>query len=1005
MAALAVSIVVLLTAVSPVSGDTTRSGTTRGTISVTPAAGPESYAYIPPKETSQNPLNFITPDVASGSGIVAYNDGGSIEYANLTSSTALSYNAASAGLGASGVDGVGMSGSTTLEVGSGSGSPAYASSLTGGMLQNFDSATRSLSSPSVYVLGNQSGFEAIGSTVGGTDYSAAEFPFAGSPPTPVYALLGVPRASFVLEGAGFTAGVVAVVYDQNVSGDPYMIETFNPFSGHLVSFCNQSASGTYGDAGYHLTLSQTVPIQGYGWTAEGNASGGLWILLQNTSSSGTHPDATYAAAMNPFTCAVIGTPLLVAPWPYAGTGVAGSPLLSLAQGAAPDGILAVADAENVLSGATHENVTFVNTSSGTTKTTANITLAQQEDLTQALAWDDAGNAVGALVANRSGSTAGGVYDFADPFAGPPPTLPEPPAGATLYNSTSTSVTVTWSASPTSPLTDYSYTVYESLTCTGTVATSGTFPSTGALVGTVNGLTASTAYSVAIKAVNASGTSATAACAASANGAGQTTAPNAGWSYWYRSYTWTNYTLPSTGANEWPGTRGFFSQLNGFDAPVVSLSNPSGAPMIYYVNAAGNVSSYDLKTGTVATLPNQLTQMIPTAKVRYTINGDPTRLLPYITSSNEVTALYDCSSNTVAGAGDLMEVVYWLTNDTETVLNSTLSISSANDGSCGLMPGGWAWYVGSNTQQLDVVNVWTGQILSSSTLGVSSWSDWNSATYVITANQVVADINNLTAPGVDVRAFSFDESTHAFGVDTYTRVLSAITGVDANNMNYYYRPFGGGTRLYGFGDDGAGTSYHVLELQLGSTVENDSITGLYDTGVIGTTDTTTTALPAPQNFSLNGATGSSGGAGAQQAPLLDPLLNVSVWDAGMSAPARYFDESYDACLGFCVSSPWANSWSYVPGNWNVSAYVLGATEFPSGTGSVGGQIELYGANLNVSIGTYTGAGGGLPGSGGGAAVCSAIGLSCLGALLLVFLAIVILTSFVIWATSRRRGGPA
>lgn len=580
-----------------------------------------------------------------------------------------------------------------------------------------------------------------------------------------------------------------------------------------------------------------------------------------------------------------------------------------------------------------------------------------------------------------------------------------PAWVSVVNATSTTLTVRWGAANATGVTGYLWSVYADLTCLSSPIASGEVNGSGPLVAVVSGLTASTPYSVGVAAIHATGIS-PATCGASANGAGVTTAPYAGWSYWYRNYTWTNYSLPTSGADAWPGTRGFFAVQGGFDSPVVSLSNPSGDPMIYYVDATGNVSSYDMRTGATTTLPDQSSPMVPPIEIRHVINGEPTLLLPYITARNEVTALYDCSMNTADGApvADLMEVIYWLTNDTETVLNSSLPISSTGSGSCGLMPGGWAWYVGPTNQQLEVVNVWSDEIRSSSTEGVSAWGDWNSAAYVVTANQVVVDVNTRPAGGVDVRAFSFNESTGAFAVRTLTRALWAISAADTNNLNYYYRPDNGGTELYGLGENGGSLAYHLLEVQLGSSVGGDSIAGLYDTGPVGTTDTTDTALPAPWNFTLNGAVAATRGAGPQQAPLLDPIHGVSVWAGGMSPSSRAFDASFDACLGFCATQPWANAWSYVPGDWNASPYVLGATEFPSGTNSTGGVFELYGASLAPPVGLYTGQG--FPSGGPGASgppnfagtVCGVRGIYCLGA---AAVGLTILLSAGIYETWRRR----
>ena len=583
--------------------------------------------------------------------------------------------------------------------------------------------------------------------------------------------------------------------------------------------------------------------------------------------------------------------------------------------------------------------------------------------------------------------------------------PGAPAWVSVVNATSTTLTVRWGSASGTGVTGYVWSVYADLACLGAPVATGEVNGSDPLSAIVPGLAASTPYSVGIAAFNASGLSPS-TCGASANGAGVTTAPYAGWSYWYRNYTWTNYSLPTAGANAWPGTRGFFARQGGFDSPVLSLSNPSGDPMIYYVDTTGNLSAYDLKTDAAATLPDQISPMISPTEIRYVINGEPTLLLPYITANNEVTALYDCSLNTAHGAAvaDLMEVIYWLTNDTETVRNSSLTISSTGPGSCGLMPGGWAWYIGSTNQQLEVVNVWSGEIRSSSIDGVSMWSDWNSAAYVVTANQVVVDVNNRTVGGVDVRVFSFNESTGAFAVRTLTRALWAISAADPNNLNYYYRPDRGGTELYGIGENGDPDAYHLLEVQLGARVGLDSIVGLYDTGPVGTTDTSDTALPAPWNFSLNGAVAAARGAGPQQAPLLDPIHGVSVWAGGLSPSTRAFDASFDACFGYCAYRPWANAWSFVPGDWNASPYVLGATEFPSGTNSTGGVFELYGASLATPVGLYTGQGfpSGGPGGTGtsnfAVTICGQRGVYCFGA---VIVGLAILLSAGIYETWRRR----
>ena len=541
-----------------------------------------------------------------------------------------------------------------------------------------------------------------------------------------------------------------------------------------------------------------------------------------------------------------------------------------------------------------------------------------------------------------------VFAMASIAPATPPPLPAGPGAVYLVNSTSTTATATWTAGSGTAITHYTASVYAGTACAGTALSSVTVTLPARLTATLSGLTASTAYSVGVTWTNATVPTSATTCGASENGAGQTTAPYAGWNYWFRNVTATNVTLPTTGAAAVAGNRQFFSTDNGFETPVIANSTPLSAQTeIFYENTTGYLYVENAVTRVASLLPGQTRSWVNASASFVTLNGLPSTLMPFVQPNNEVTALFAVF---VYGTGFYGEV-YWLANSTEQFVNAPGIVPGTSPVSGGLMPGGWFWFVNDTSTGVQMKNVWSRAVVDSSLVGVSPWSVWNSAVYIPVANQIITDVNNATTHTVTVRAFQFDPVTGAFNatVTLDSPVGTFITGPDTNNMNYYYVPNGTKVNVYGLGSDsGADTTYHLLTITLATNSGSDAVTGLRDTQAIGTTDSAFVALPAPANFSLNGATGAAAGAGAQQAPLIDPLHNVSVWDLGTASPSAWFNGVFTTCIAFCVTSPWASSWSFVRGTWGTTTAPQDAIITPTGTGTAGGTVLTYSAALGTKV---------------------------------------------------------
>lgn len=561
--------------------------------------------------------------------------------------------------------------------------------------------------------------------------------------------------------------------------------------------------------------------------------------------------------------------------------------------------------------------------------------------------------------------------------------PAPPTKIYIPRATGSTLTINWTKSVTASVTSYNVSLFPSTQlCQGsptTVSVNNVVP----LTTKFTGLSANTRYSVTVTSESPGGPSAASSCVTASNGVVATTAYVAGWTTLYRNFQWRNVTLTNTAT-----TRFFFSATNGFNSPVIAMSNPSGDPQAYYLAQNGSILHLDLKTGSSGV------QLLSGWDVHEQVpNAEPNLLMPVVNDSDGVIGLFECQVTSTATTTSVETHLYSLLNHTLSNVTTNNFYYGNFNTACGTMEdAGWGWFYweDQHADNLTAWNVYSHQRVVSAQTGIVS--SWNSATYIPVANQVLMDYNNYTSHTVSVRIWQLNSGDTAIA---YREIASpsdaSVVSTDINNEPYYYWPDGsGGAWVWGIGADETGdTGGHVLNLTLAASIGSDTFTSIASwTGILAS-DMTIIAEPSPEFFSLDGGHGATPGT----APFMNEPGNISIFDNGSTGASVWFNQQFtdNACIDFCVSSAWANSWTYIPVP-ETKGNITGVIEAPEGTSSVGGMLFIYNVSAAPIGAGSNGTSGGGGGSGGTTSSCTGGIIGGQAACFFVSAAIVLFSTF-------------
>lgn len=364
---------------------------------------------------------------------------------------------------------------------------------------------------------------------------------------------------------------------------------------------------------------------------------------------------------------------------------------------------------------------------------------------------------------------------------------------------------------------------------------------------------------------------------------------AGWTYWNQTIDWRNYSLQF-----YPGTRHFFPGVNMFDSLVVSNQIPDGQMTAYYVNASGQLLSYDLQTGVYQTLGAW-----PTNLSSY---DSPAMVEGFQAWNGTLTGLYEMGSDS---HGYVDVEWYGIANGTFHWANTTIheGTSPTNVNLGVLNSTGWVFYTNNAESTVDVFNIYSHQLATAS---APALPNWNSATYVPGADQVVEDVDQTSNNTLAVRAFN---ATYANGsaptIHILTRWGGTTSGTDVENMPYFFNVSGPVTTLWGLG--GGGNPNRNVVVSLNRNMTRDSMPSTTDTGVLGTTDPSAYAYWDDSHYFFNGYNPTVGP--ADQGPYIDPLNDSGIFASGGSNATWFnsFLSSYNFGFG---GGPWVNSWQFI-----------------------------------------------------------------------------------------------
>jgi Fibronectin type III domain len=385
----------------------------------------------------------------------------------------------------------------------------------------------------------------------------------------------------------------------------------------------------------------------------------------------------------------------------------------------------------------------------------------------------------------------------------------------------------------------------------------------------------------------------------------------GWTALGLTIDWNNYSLP-----DYPGMNRTVDGYTMEDSPVIATAGPNETLFAYFINDSNDLVEFDFATGVVTLLHSW--------NADYISSDSDNELNAYETSNGSVVGLYNIGF--AAPYGFVSEEQYNLQN------NSFLSVetSIANPGSYGqtgfglLNMDGWMYWFGHYQEQMDFYNVYSGLLVQGEPLR-SYYVGWNSPVYVPSVGQVIESINIV--PYVEVLAVGL---SYAGGEPVMEeRVFNSsaesfISGLDDNNMPYFFKVLPNGTTLlWGIESDtsNGGSTYHVLEVWLFLDLSEDRVDSVTELGEVGTTDSASMAFPDPSGYFLNGYNSVTGSA-SYQAPFLDPLNRSIIYATNSQWFNQYFASTSFAGGQNGTGFSWYNEWTFAGGGGYENSVVDG-----------------------------------------------------------------------------------
>lgn len=401
---------------------------------------------------------------------------------------------------------------------------------------------------------------------------------------------------------------------------------------------------------------------------------------------------------------------------------------------------------------------------------------------------------------------------------------------------------------------------------------------------------------------------------------------------------SNYTLPALGL-------GYQVIKDDYNAPIVTTNLTDDDLMAYYLNVSGSLVQYNLNTSTYSVLEP--------AWINLTAWNAPQTLFPYIDPAGQVTMLYTTGAWSTGGMG---AEEYWLTNGTF-VVNHNASIPNTFDGLSGSEvsasvcdhSGDIAFGNRGTNGTIYVLNIWspTGSLESRSfDDGFVGWSSWD---YYPTVNTVVENENvNITDPQGGSAAlwmFQFNVTTHTIVQRELTSEPQPfIVGDDTNDQAYFYETLPNGTTLgWGIGvNDGRYTlnaTFHTERYWLYPDIELDTWESVDSTGLLGTTDQISGAIPDAGGYYLNGFN-----MGLDNSSTSEPAPNDAASHQSLFLNPLDDDEIY------ANNSPWLNHYVTTEDmGYNGAGFpndVASSYEYIGPNDTTGAFLQPGGSNLTV-----------------------------------------------------------
>jgi hypothetical protein len=359
--------------------------------------------------------------------------------------------------------------------------------------------------------------------------------------------------------------------------------------------------------------------------------------------------------------------------------------------------------------------------------------------------------------------------------------------------------------------------------------------------------------------------------------------------------------------------------------VVIANNTLGQLTAYYVATNKSLVAYDLKT-------NTSTVLVPLWLTNLTAADGPAMLSGFQEPDGNVTVLYHMGATStnrltiewygvVNGSFDL---VY-----TQIYNQYGYDVTDLGQGYGVLSDTGWTYFMPNQTRII-AYNIYSNQTVNQTT---SALPGWNSPAYVPTANQVMADVNDYDNHTIQVEVWNLTQLGGSWTIDDrmlWSAANSAITGVDANNMPYYFTPNGTQTLVWGLGVS-EGFACHNLVVDLYQNISEDNVSAVENTGAVCTTDMSVGAFWDTSGYAFNGYTGPTEDA-EYQSPFLDPLNKSTVY-ANNSVWFNSYITSRDFTRG---AGPRVNTWSF----FTISGFVNGFLNGNVPTNFTGGILTVY-----------------------------------------------------------------